>query len=39
MSLAEDPNTDLSKVIPIRLYGDGAEAQSLLSTNSELQCV
>jgi hypothetical protein len=26
----KDPSTDLRYVIPIRLYGDGADAQSLL---------
>jgi hypothetical protein len=29
----EDPATDLRYVVPIRLYGDGADAQSSLAIN------
>lgn len=30
----EDPATDLRYVVPIRLYGDGADAQSCLAINN-----
>lgn len=33
--LAEDPATDLSKIVPIRLYGDGAEAMRVSIKKSE----